>query len=185
MAQPEQELERRSATFGSIAGNRVTGHAVVFNVRSRDLGGFYEVVRPQAVDRALRADARVIALYNHDTAKVLAHTPKTLTLTKDSRGLAFSMTLPGTTDGRDVLELVERGDVQGASFGFHTIKDAWHTDGGVKIRELLDIEIAEITLTAFPAYSQTDVTVAKRSLEQFVQQGQRVDWLAMRLRLAA
>jgi HK97 family phage prohead protease len=159
----------------------VTGHAVVFDVRSRDLGGFVEVVRPQAVDRALKSEARIVALYNHDTASVLAHTPKTLTLTKDAQGLAFNMTLPDTTVGRDVFELVTRGDVAGASFGFRTVKDAWHQEGNLIIRELLDVEIAEITLTAFPAYSQTDVTIAKRSLQRFVQQGQRVDWLAKRL----
>lgn len=175
------ELERRHATIDSIAENRVTGHAVVFDTRSRDLGGFVEVVRPQAVDRALKAGARIVALYNHDTASVLAHTPRTLTLTKDARGLAFSMTLPDTTVGRDVLALVERGDVSGASFGFKTIKDAWHQEGNLMIRELLDVEIAEITLTAFPAYEQTDVSIAKRSLEQFARHGQRVEWLAQRL----
>ena len=102
----QPELERRYATIDGIAGNRVAGHAVVFNVRSRDLGGFQEIVRPQAVDRALRADARIVALYNHDTAKVLAHTPETMTLTKDSLGLAFSMALPDTSAGRDVFDLV-------------------------------------------------------------------------------
>ena len=132
-----------------------------------------------------RGDARIVALYNHDSAAVLAHTPKTLTLTKDARGLAFSMALPDTTVGRDVFELVTRGDVAGASFGFRTIKDEWRKEGDVMIRELLDVEIAEITLTAFPAYDQTDVTIAKRSLEQFVQQGQRVDWLTKRLKVAA
>jgi len=176
-----EELERRSAKIDGISGNTVTGHAVVFDVRSRDLGGFQEIVRPQAVDRSLDADARIVALYNHDSAAVLAHTPNTLTLTKDARGLAFRMRLPDTTVGRDVFELVTRGDIAGASFGFRTIKDAWRQEGGVMVRELLDVEIAEITLTAFPAYDQTDVTIAKRSLEQFARQGQRVDWLARQL----
>jgi hypothetical protein len=45
-----QDIERRSATIGGISGNAVTGHAVVFDVRSRDLGGFQEIVRPQAID---------------------------------------------------------------------------------------------------------------------------------------
>jgi HK97 family phage prohead protease len=177
------ELERRFSTINGVAGNNVvTGYAVVFDVRSQDLGGFREVVKPQAVDRALKSDARIVALYNHDTAAVLAHTPKTLTLTKDARGLAFSMALPDTTVGRDVYELVTRGDVAGASFGFRTIADTWRNEGGEMIRELLDVEIAEITLTAFPAYTQTDVSVAKRSLQKFQQQyGHRVDWLRRQL----
>jgi HK97 family phage prohead protease len=93
--------------------------------------------------------------------------------------------LPDTTVGRDVFELVTRGDVAGASFGFRTIKDVWRQEGSVMIRELLDVEIAEITLTAFPAYDQTDVTVAKRSLEQFARQGKSVDWLGKRLAVGA
>ena len=51
------------------------------------------------------------------------------------------------------------------SFGFRTKKDAWRQDAGVMVRELLDIEIAEISLTAFPAYRETDVSVAQRSLQ--------------------
>jgi HK97 family phage prohead protease len=180
------ELERRAAAIDGIAGNMVRGHAIVFDVRSKDLGGFVEIVRPQAVDRALSSDTQIVALYNHDSAAVLARQPKTLTIEKDARGLAFSFALPDTTNGRDVLELVTRGDVAGASFGFRTIKDAWRQEGDVMIRELLDVEIAEISLTAFPAYSTTDVTIAKRSLQQFAeQQGRRVDWLARRLVVGA
>jgi HK97 family phage prohead protease len=56
--------------------------------------------------------------------------------------------------GRDALELVRRGDVTGASFGFKTVKDAWTRDGATTVRTLLDIEITEISLTALPSYQQ-------------------------------
>ncbi len=57
------DLERRAATIGGVKGTRIIGHAVVFGARSRDLGGFVEIVRPQAVERALRDGADVVALY--------------------------------------------------------------------------------------------------------------------------
>ncbi|HXG70283.1 MAG TPA: HK97 family phage prohead protease [Gemmatimonadaceae bacterium] len=173
-------LERRSALELRAVGDRITGHAIVFDSRSRDLGGFVEVIRPQAVDRSLGGD--VVALYNHDAGAVLGRTPKTLQLRKDDRGLAFDLQPPATQVGREAVELVGRGDIRGASFGFKTIKDVWSRKDGVTIRELLDIEIVEISLTAIPVYTETDVAIAQRSLQVFQaqQQGQSIRWLRMR-----
>jgi HK97 family phage prohead protease len=178
------ELERRATADLGLDGHTLRGRAIVFDVRSRDLGGFVEVVRPQAVDRALRAGADIVGLFNHDAGAVLGRTPQTLRLTKDARGLAFELDPPPTQAGRDALALVQRGDVAGASFGFRTLTDAWHEDGGLIVRELLDIDIAEISLTAFPAYQQTNVTVAQRSLLAFraERQGKSIAWLRMRTR---
>jgi HK97 family phage prohead protease len=177
-------LERREAADLSLAGKRITGHAIVFDTRSRDLGGFVEIVRPSAIDRALRADASIVALFNHNADAVLGRTPNTLQLTKDRRGLAFDLQPPDTSAGRDALALVERGDVAGASFAFRTVKDAWHDEGGTIVRELLDVEIAEISLTAFPAYVQTDVTIARRSLQAFqAQQGRSIAMLRRQLQV--
>jgi len=180
------DLERRSVEELRAERSRIVGYALVFDTRSRDLGGFVEVVRPQAVDRAMRAaDVSIVALYNHEAGAVLGRTPKTLTLTKDARGLAFTLDPAPTQAGRDAFELVKRGDVTGASFGFKTIKDAWRQDGGTMVRELLDIEIAEISLTAFPAYRESDVSVAQRSLQAARNQVgpsnlKSIHWLRMR-----
>jgi hypothetical protein len=144
---------------------KIVGHAIVCDVRSRDLGGFCEVVAPSAIDRALTAD--VVALFNHDTNQVLARTPKTLTLSRDTRGLAFTLDPANTSAGRDALELVRRGDITGASFGFKTLRDNWTRDGATTVRTLLDIEVFEISLTALPSYQQTDVSVAQRSLHAY------------------
>jgi len=183
---PDLDLERRSVLELRAAGPKIVGHCVLFETRSRDLGGFVEVVKPQAVDRALGGAVDVVALYNHNVGAVLGRTPKTLTLTKDTRGLAFELDPAPTEAGRDALALVTRGDVRGASFGFRTLKDSWRQDAGVTIRELLDIEIAEISLTAFPAYQETDVSVAQRSLRKntpHLYSTQRIDWLRLQGRL--
>jgi HK97 family phage prohead protease len=159
------DLERRAVVELRADQSRITGHAIVTDVRSRDLGGFVEIIKPEALTRALAAD--VVALYNHDPAAVLGRTPRTLTLSRDTRGLAFTLDPAPTQAGRDALELVRRGDVTGASFGFKMLKDAWTKDGATTIRTLLDIEIFELSLTAFPSYQQTDVSVALRSLAGF------------------
>jgi hypothetical protein len=162
---PSPDLERRAVAELRADSTRIVGHAIVFDVRSLDLGGFVEVVKPSAVDRALAGD--VVALYNHDAGAVLGRTPNTLTLSKDTRGLAFTLDPANTSAGRDALELVRRGDIVGASFGFKTLKDAWTRDGATTVRTLLDIEVFEISLTALPSYQQTDVSVALRSMQHF------------------
>jgi HK97 family phage prohead protease len=181
-------LERRSATLDGLDGTRLRGHAVIFDTRSHDLGGFYEVVRPSAVARALSGD--VVGLFNHDPGLVLGRTPKTLQLRQDARGLAFTLDPAPTQAGREVLELVRRGDLSGASIGFRTVTDSWYQDGPDTIRELIDIEITEVSMVVFPAYQQTNVEVAHRSLQAWqataggaTARGSRLDILRRRHRL--
>jgi Escherichia/Staphylococcus phage prohead protease len=163
----QPNVEHRAATLDGVSGDHLTGHAIVFDTRSADLGGFVEIVKPSAVARALRSDADIVALYNHDAGSVLGRTPQTLKLSKDATGLVFDLLPAATTAGKDALELARRGDVKGASFGFHTITDRWTRDRAIAIRELVDIEIIEISLTAFPSYTTTDVSVAKRSMQKW------------------
>jgi HK97 family phage prohead protease len=184
------DLEHRSVIELRADRQRIVGYALVFDVRSRDLGGFCEIVRSQAVG----AMNDVVALYNHEPGAVLGRTPQTLQLTKDDRGLAFVLDPAPTQAGRDAFELVKRGDITGASFGFRTKKDTWRKDTGRKdtadnmmVRELLDIELVEISLTAFPAYRETDVSIAQRSLLAATHQGspttlKPVSWLRLQAR---
>lgn len=179
-------LERRAFPI-ALRQQVLVGHCIVFNVRSVDLGGFVEIVRPGAVARALAPDANIVALFDHQSGAVLGRTPKTLRLSTDATGLAFELTPPATQVGQDVLALVERGDLAGGSFGFRTVTDAWSHDGDQVVRELLDIEIAEISLTAFPTYRETDVAFAQRALRLFqhhTHQGRRLDVLQRHLRVS-
>ena len=138
----------------------------------------------QAAGRRPRRSRRcdIVALYNHDAGAVLGRTPKTLTLTKDTRGLAFSSTRRRPRPAGMRSRWCSRGDVTGAQLRLSDEEGRLAAGAGVMVRELLDIEIAEISLTAFPAYRETDVSVAQRSLRIFTaQQGQRIDWLRQRL----
>lgn len=65
------------------------------------------------------------------------------------------------------MESVKRGDIRGMSFAFSTRSDRWTfaKDGEKEpdLRELLDIDLREVSIVAFPAYPDTSVAV--RSLE--------------------
>lgn len=176
------DLEHRSVAELRADHSRIVGYAAVFDVRSCDLGGFVEVVRSQAITAA----GDVVALFQHNPAAVLGRTPATLQLTKDAHGLAFALDPAPTTAGRDAFALVQRGDVRGASFGFKTRKDKWTQEAGVMVRELLDIELLEISLTSFPAYGATDVSIAQRSLHAATRAGadtKSIAWLRRQARV--
>jgi phage head maturation protease len=60
----------------------------------------------------------------------------------------------------------------------------WNYDEKLPLRRVTDIRVSEVTVCAFPAYQQTDVFVAQRSLLAFQQteRGNRVEFLARELK---
>lgn len=141
---------------------QLTGYAAVFHAFSDPIGGdFVEVIRPGAFAKSLRtADVRF--LWNHDAALPLGRVGAgNLTLAEDHHGLQFSLDLPDTATGRDLLELVRTKVIYAMSFGFNIPSggDTWRrgSDGGLPIRELTTINLLEISGTTFPAYPQTSI----------------------------
>jgi hypothetical protein len=162
------------------SSRKIKGYAIVFNSMSVDLGGFREIIMPEAVNRTLSEALDVRALIDHDSAKVIGRTRSgTLALRKDKTGLQIEIDPADTTNGRDILELVRRGDVTGMSFAFRTLTDEWRMEDGEAIREVYDMTISEVSIVTFPAYQQTSVEVAQRSLALFKEttKGRSIDWL--------
>lgn len=176
MSGTSNDVERRYAVgelrFDTF-DRKIRGTAIVFNSRSVDLGGFTEIIKPEAVDRTIRDAADVRALVDHDTSKVLGRTRAgTLQIRKGKRGLEIEIDPPNTTAAKDILESIERGDVTGMSFGFRTLEDDWHLEDGEPVREVLDMEVREVSIVTFPAYPDTDV--ALRSLAKFQKPGRSI-----------
>lgn len=144
-------------------GMTFVGYAAKFNSRSENLGGFVETIMPGAFKRSLRSRNDVKLLVNHDAGRVLASTRAgTLRLKEDSVGLRVEADLPNTTDGRDMAELLRRGDLSSMSFGFSVVKDSWSSDGTE--RSLESVRLFETSIVAFPAYQATEASV--RAYEQ-------------------
>jgi len=160
-------LEIRSNGTLSAKGKTLTGYAAVFNSEA-NLGDFHELIRPGAFAKSLATGSNIRALYHHQGDALLGTTRGgTLQLREDPHGLAFTLDLPDTTHGKDLAILVDRGDVSGCSFGFRVAPggDRWAHRGDQMIRELLQVDLLEVTLTADPAYQ--DTTVAMRSMPSF------------------
>ncbi len=156
-------IEVRTVAHGDGNGRTVRGYAAIFNSET-DIGGYWrEQIAPGAFTETLKT-ADVLALYSHRTDRVVGRSSAgTLRLQEDDKGLAVEIDLPDTTDGRDLAVLIERGDVNGMSFGFVTRKQEWDETVDPPLRTIREVELYEVTITAFPAYPDTEIGL--RSLE--------------------
>ena len=137
---------------------KLVGYAALFNQRSEDMG-FIEMIRPGAFAKTIR-ESDVRALFNHESSIVLGRNRnQTLSLVEDDKGLAVRILPPATTWATDVLELVRRGDVDQMSFGFRTLKDSFRTEGDKTIRELVEVQLFDVSVVTYPAYPQTEVAL--------------------------
>jgi HK97 family phage prohead protease len=160
------DIERRAASVAA-QGTTIRGLAIPFGSLSEDLGGFRELFEPAAVDRTLAEQIDVRALVDHDAGKIIGRVKAgTLRLRKADDGLHVEITPPDNTTGRDVLESVRRGDVDGMSIGFRVMPggERFERRSGLDVRIITDARIVEASIVTFPAYSATDVSVAQRRL---------------------
>lgn len=152
-------------------GNYVYGYAALFNSMSEELFGFREIIDPGAFDQTDISDVR--ALFNHDSNLLLARTKSgTLDLEIDQNGLKYEFEAPNTSYGKDLVELMKRGDVTQSSFGFTIASDGeyWEVrDGEIPIRHITRVEkLYDVSPVTYPAYPDTSVAV--RSLEAHMSQ---------------
>jgi hypothetical protein len=154
-------VEVRSAADGQ----RIGGYGAVFGKLSRNLGGFVELVDTGAFNQARMTNwPNVVCRYNHDPNMVLGTTAgATLQLRTDHIGLEYEVLPPQAR--ADILELVERGDVQFSSFAFRVPPggDEWGTtDQNYPMRTLHEVQLVDVAPVLDPAYP--DATAGLRSL---------------------
>lgn len=141
----------------------LSGYAAVFDqptTRQAQFAGSETIAR-SAFDAVLGDD--VVALVDHDPSKLLARTSsQTLRLSVDDHGLAFQLDLPDTSLGRDVAELVRRGDLTGMSFSA-AVGELERVKGGVVHRSFG--RLLDVSVVTRPAYLGTSV-VARNAVEQ-------------------
>ncbi|MEN2325286.1 phage major capsid protein [Lentilactobacillus otakiensis] len=149
----------------------ISGTAISFNSQSKDLGGFTEIVSPDALNGVDLSN--VYLVLDHDLSKPLAKNGVNLTLTPDDNGLNFEAIVDTSVSYvSDVYNLIQQGVVDSMSFAF-TVPDngdSWIEDeSGNIVRTINQIDqLFEISIVTIPAYNSTDVEVATRSYEKFI-----------------
>jgi HK97 family phage prohead protease len=162
------ERERRTLKIAVEAradgeSRTLSGYGAVFNERTEILGLFEERIAPGAFRDAIGRDD-VRALFNHDPNHVLGRTSAgTLRLSEDETGLHYDIDPPDTQSGRDVMTLIQRGDVQGSSFSFEVSDESWeYPKDGLPLRTIRSAKLYDVGPVTFPAYEQTTVSARSR-----------------------
>jgi hypothetical protein len=118
---------------------RFAGYAAIFD--RVDRGG--DVVRAGAFARALKhGGGAVPLLWQHEAGRPIGRIEY---LKEDRRGLRVIGRLSDGAAGREAAALLKEGAVQGLSFGYR-VRDA----RGEAPRELLEVELVEVSLVTFP-----------------------------------
>lgn len=141
----------------------IEGYAIVFNELSEDLGGFREMIMPEAVTQELINNSDIYYLFNHcDNSTPLArsnHGSGSLELTIDNKGLKYKFNCINS----EFYQLVQRGDLDKSSFAFSLPKDGsgeiWEKSQEYNyIRKIVKIEqLYDCSAVLVPAYSSTEL----------------------------
>ena len=88
----------------------------------------------------------MLALANHRSDQLLGRTRSgSLRLTETPAGLEYSLDLPATSLGNDVLALAQRGDLGGISIGFIADSEAWPDKSTRQLRAVTLHEVSVIS----------------------------------------
>ena len=168
---PIQELRIDDSLDGKIVG-----HASVFDSWSETLGGifpFKEIVRKGTFTETIKLDD-IRALFNHDPNFVLGRNKAgTLELEEDEIGLRVVITPPDTSWANDLIKNLRRGDISQMSIGFIVLEDTWGIQDGIDIREIKKVQLFDVSIVTYPAYTQTDVGV--RAMESYKDYKSKLD----------
>jgi HK97 family phage prohead protease len=138
----------------------LSGYAAVFNSLSADLGGWREQILPGAFSKCLASNPDIVCLRDHNPSMILGRTTAgTLRVSQDEIGLRFECDLPDTTQANDLVTSLERGDLNGCSFGMFCQNDNWHEDNGITVRDVMEADVFDCSVVTYPAYPATSVAV--------------------------
>lgn len=124
-------------------------------------GAFSKVLAAPGLD--------IVALRDHVDSRLLGRTiSRTLRVYEGPLGLDYDFDPPNTSDGRDVVELVGRGDLRGSSFAFGVKPgkpyETWQETADAMVRNIYEVALLEdVSPVTRPAYP--DSRVDARSLE--------------------
>ncbi|GIW49199.1 MAG: prohead protease [Caloramator sp.] len=161
----------------------VEGYAVRFNepaVFTINGVEYREIIEPTALDNTDMSD--VPFKYNHsDNVMIMARTRnRTLQLIRDEQGLKVIAELANTTAGRDLYELIKRGDIDKMSFAF-TVRDDKY-DRETRTRRILDIDkLFDVSAVDIPAYDTTSIYA--RSFAELEREANMLESMEKRRRL--
>lgn len=185
---PELRMEQELREDGSTQ-RYISGYAVVFEQYSRIFYDYFcsddewvEIISRNAFANTDMSDVVMVVDHSHDAGDVLARSRNgegTLKITVDDVGVKFRFAVPDTTVGRDITQLIERGDISECSFAFWVKADEWRygvSFGDKKMDEhrILEVEkLADLSIVMRGAYPTTSVGIDERAIVRAMRDAQR------------
>jgi len=145
----------------------IEGYFALYESETELWAGSYEIISKGAFENTIQKND-IRALWNHNTQYVLGRNKNgSLQLKADDKGLFATIKLPNTQYAEDLYSLVQRGDIDQASFGFNIIDEELEelADGGYRWR-IKDIDLHEISVVTFPAYENTSVQAREKQVRE-------------------
>lgn len=170
---PELRMESEVREDGTTL-RYVSGYAVVFEQYSTPFWDeIVEIISRTAFDNTDMSDVVMVVDHSRQVGDVLARSKNgegSLEISIDDIGVKFRFAVPDTSVGRDVVALIERGDITECSFAFWVRKDSWSYDMMVEgkrydVRRIEDVaRLADLSIVVNGQYPQTSVGIDERSL---------------------
>lgn len=138
-----------------VEGKAITydSETVLFQMDGQD---YKEIIKPGAFINANLKDA--FFKYNHDDSVMVMARYKNKTLEFEERedGVYFRAELANTQAGRDLYELIKRGDIDKMSFAFTIKKETY--DKETRTWTIYEIDkIYDVAAVPVPAYEDTNI----------------------------
>lgn len=145
----------------------IEGYFSVFNSDYELWPGATESIAPGAFANTLGKDVR--ALIDHETRLVLGRNKAgTLELREDAHGLWGRIRVnQADGDAMNLYQRVKRGDVDQCSFGFYILdEETEYREDGTVHWTIREVELLEVSVVTFPAYTETSVSARKRDYDE-------------------
>ncbi len=151
---------RKTVEFRAAGDGVIEGFTILFDTRY-DVQGFTEIVHRGATTKTVK-EGGIVALFNHSKDFPLARQDAgTLEIEERQRGVFTRIDLPDSPLGRNVEQMVRRGDVSGGSVGMRVPdgREEFETDeNGNVVRHIHEMDIRDVGPVTFPANEQTTMT---------------------------
>jgi HK97 family phage prohead protease len=169
-------LKMKDARTREDGGKRyLEGYFAVFNEEYKVWDGWSETIAPGAFARYLAEGKDTKVLWNHDSNIVLGSTGNgTASLREDETGLFGTVEInEKDQDAVNAHARVDRGDVDGCSFGFDIARqEEWWDEAGIYHTRITEVDpLYEVSPCTFPAYEATSISA--RSGQKFEEARQR------------
>lgn len=169
-------LKMKNARTREDGGKRyLEGYFAVFNEEYKVWDGWSETIAPGAFARYLAEGKDTKVLWNHDSNIVLGSTGNgTASLREDETGLFGTVEInEKDQDAVNAHARVDRGDVDGCSFGFDIARqEEWWDEAGIYHTRITEVDpLYEVSPCTFPAYEATSISA--RSGQKFEEARQR------------